>query len=121
MKYAKVDWARFQTIPSQEVFDDWVAMRKEKKTTTSQTALNRAAKYVNLLYGYGYTADDSLSAACEYGWKGMDWVFKEEQKKGFPDGSMRTRLSENVRPIRSTRDIALTEMLTDRSWAYDNE
>lgn len=118
MEYNKVDWSKYlYGAPSEEVYNDWVAMRKEKKTPTSQTAINRSAKWVNALYAFGYTSDDCLAAACEYGWKGMDWIYNEERKNGFQNGSMQVALSDNVQPIRDTRQISIQEKLTDRSWA----
>lgn len=118
MKYSKVDWSKYiHGAPSEEVFNDWVAMRKAKRAATTQTAINGTAKHVNALNAFGYTSDDCFSIACENGWQGMKWVHDNERKTGFQNGSLQVALCDNVQPIRSTRDIPLHESLTDRSWA----
>ncbi len=121
MKYKDVSWHKWDDRPSEEVFKDWVLMRKTNRAATSQTAINGAGKWINKLWQMGYTADDSLTQACELGWKGMEWVYNNEAKSGFQNGSNRVHITENVHRIepqsRGVKDISMHEKLTDRSWA----
>jgi hypothetical protein len=116
MKYKDADFSKWDQWPSEDVFADWVAMRKEKRAKTTQTALNRSAKWVNLLFQRGYSSDITLSIACDNGWQGVEWVYNSEQRKGFPEGL--PVATGNVTVInRGTRDLSMIEMIHDKSWA----
>ena len=118
MKHNLVDFSRWDSIPEAQVWADWVATRKEKRAKTTQTAVNRASKWVNLLYQMGYSATLTLEIACEKGYQGLEWVYENEKKRGFPESP--NKQVANVSQIsqgRSLRDITLEEELGDRSWA----
>lgn len=120
MKYKDANFTKWMDAPSQEVFDAWVAMRKTNKAPTSQIALNRASKFLNLLFERGYSADLSLSIACDLGWKGLEWVYNAEQKKGFPEGRISVDgLPSNVTSLQpqKTIDLSVHDQLTNRDWA----
>lgn len=119
MKYKDADFSKWDQVPQEDVFTDWVAMRKEKRAKTTQTAINRTAKWVNLFYQQGYDVDTALSIACELGWQGLEHVYSQEQRKGFPEGRNRLVQGQNIvqHKPRSTRELTTTELVTDRSWA----
>lgn len=100
MKYKDAVFDKWQDIPTQDVFDDWVEMRKFKRAKTTATAIKGTAKWVNLLVARGYTADDCLTLACENCWQGMQWVFEAERKSGFPLGRHQ---NNNVRTLTNER------------------
>ena len=115
MKYSTVDWSRWDDRPEEEVYTAWLAVRKMKKSATTQYALNLAAKHINALYQRNYSANEVLDIAIENSWAGLKWVYKQEAKNGFKVVPI---VGENVVRIdRSTRDISLEEELNDRSWA----
>lgn len=116
MKYSQVDWSRWDSIPDEEDWNDWVLVRKAKRAATTQTAVNRASKWVNLLWQMGYSATLTLEIACEKGYQGLEWVYENERKRGFPE-SPNHKLNNVKTMDRSTRDISLEEELNDKSWA----
>ena len=116
MKYNEADFSRWDDRPDADVWADWVLTRKEKRARSNQTAINRAGKWVNLLFQMGYSANLTLSIACDKGYQGLEWVYENEKKRGFPEVQQIQR--DNVMPIqRDTRSIGLTEELEDTSWA----
>lgn len=113
MKYKEVDWSRFDDRPSEEAYSLWAKARKEKhKSSPNQAAINLMAVHINKLYQSGTDAEEAFSIAASEGWRSikfqwvMNWIQSDMQG-----------LSDNVVPIKSTRDTPLIEELTDRSWA----
>ena len=117
MKYSQVDWSKWDDRPEEEVYTAWLAVRKVKKSATTQYALNLAAKHINELYQEGYTANQVLDIAIEKSWAGLEWVAKRERENGYKRKVV--TYTPNVVSIgsRQTRDISLEEQLSDRTWA----
>jgi hypothetical protein len=103
MKYKDIDWSKWMDTPSEESYEAWLAVRKAKRSATTQYALNLAAKHANKLIMRGYTATDVLDIAIERSWAGLEWVVKEEAKQGF----QRVPLPDNVTPLKTTRDMSI--------------
>lgn len=116
MKYKDVDWSIWNQKPDQEAYEAWVVVRDKKKSATTQYALKLAGKHINHLIDMGYSATEVLDIAIEKSWAGLEWVVKDEAKKGFKQN----QYVGNVKQIRTTREIPLQEELTDRSWADEN-
>ena len=117
MKYSDANFNKWDSIPDADVWADWVLVRKGKRAATTQAGINRASKWINLLWQMGYSATLTLEIACDKGYQGLEWVYENERKRGFPE--VRPIDCDNVRSIgnRLTRDIGLIEEMTDRSWA----
>lgn len=71
-----LDFSKWNSKPSDEVFKGWVAHRNKKKVTTSQIVISKMAKEINQALLFGFTADDCLSECIERGWQGLkaDWM-----------------------------------------------
>lgn len=115
MKYKDIDWSVWDDTPEEDAYIAWLAVRKLKRSATTQRAIKLAGKHVNKLIAAGYSATEVLDIAIEKSWAGLEWVFELEQKKGFK----RVQYTGNIEPIRSTRDIPLEEELGDTRWADD--
>ena len=113
MKYEAINWVKWMDTPDQEAYEAWLAVRKAKRSATTQYAIDLAGKHANKLIQMGYTATQVLDLAIERSWVGLQWVVDEQAKQGFPGGA----LPASVTPIRSTREVSTHEQLTDRSWA----
>ena len=120
MKYSQVDWSKWDDRPEEGDYNDWLDIRKDRKHTTSQRAMNLAAKWANKLYQKGYSSSLIFDRACENSLANLEWVYVREAKMSFSNADMRQVViaEPNVVNIdRSTRDITLEEELTDRTWA----
>lgn len=72
------DFANWPTPPSEQVWADYLAMRKAKKAPVTQTVINRLGNVLTQCAMNGFTVDDCLSLAIMRNWQGLelDWVLK---------------------------------------------
>jgi len=79
--YKGLIFDKWPSKPEPLIFKDWLAHRKNKKLTTTQTVINGIAKQLHLAVEQGYSVDDCLSVVCERGWNGfkLEWM----QDQGF--------------------------------------
>lgn len=87
----------------QQVWADWIALRKSKKAPATQTALDGIAKEA---INAGITLEQALSMCCERGWTGFKASWLHERKQGNTQvaetayqRSMRMRMQEAVPQI----------------------
>lgn len=117
MKYSQVNWSRWDDRPEEDTYNDWLQVRKEKRSKMTQTAINRMANKINQLYQMGISADESVGIAVERCWVGIEvqWVLQHIER----EKPVQLHSEPNVIAIqdRSTRDISIQESLADRSWA----
>lgn len=71
-----LDYSVWPALPSDQVFDDWLKMRKRKKANVTQTVINKFAKQLEIAQGRGLSVDDCLSECIVRNWTGFqaDWV-----------------------------------------------
>lgn len=71
-----IDYSEWPETPSDQVFADWVQMRKRKKANVTQTVINRFAKQLKIAKGRGYSVDDCLTECIVRNWTGFeaDWM-----------------------------------------------
>ena len=115
LSYKDVDWAGFESIPSEDVYEDWRAERKRKHSVgVTQSAMNLIRPHINQLARYGVEADTAFAIGASLGWRGIrySWVVKELQADmdAFTEGRL---ISEQPK---STREMTIAQEL-DRDWA----
>lgn len=73
-----LDLSGFEQQPSEQVWNDFVEHRKNKKAKLTQTALNSLIKQINECLTFGYTTDDALGECMARGWTSIkaDWLRK---------------------------------------------
>jgi hypothetical protein len=111
MKYKDVDWSSWIDIPSQEIYEDWLVVRKAKMT---QTAITRTAPHINKLYQAGIDANEAMGIAIEKEWRGIKYQWVMNAASQNMDGLADFKPAQLEQ---STRNISMQQMLTDDSWA----
>lgn len=78
--YRKFDFSDWPSIPSEQVLNDWFAMRKRQKADVSQTVINRLTNEFLKAKSLGYSVDDCLSECVTRNWRGFkaEWVSRDE-------------------------------------------
>lgn len=71
-----IDFSSWPEEPDKHVLGDWMAHRKKKKLSVSQTVITRVGKELHKAKALGFTVDDCLGEAVERGWQGIkaDWM-----------------------------------------------
>lgn len=68
-KAAALDYSGWPSMPSEQVMQDWLAMRKAQKASVSQTVINTYAPELSLAVQHGYTVDQCLSQCITADWR----------------------------------------------------
>lgn len=105
---AELDYSVWPELPEQQVFDDWLKMRKEKNAPISQTVLNAFGKEFYKAKTFGYSVTDCLTIALTSGkgWTGFKFEWVQNAKAGELYGSNR-----------HTARQAIETASDDTSWA----
>lgn len=79
--YSDFDFSKFPEKPSEQVWLDYLAMRKRKKAPLSATVITRFSKTLTELYELGHRVDDVIGEAIERNWTGLktEWIHKPNQ------------------------------------------
>ncbi|AUR96793.1 hypothetical protein NVP1232O_59 [Vibrio phage 1.232.O._10N.261.51.E11] len=82
---AKLDYSSWPSMPTEQVMNDWLALRKRLKANVSQTVINRFAKEFQKAAQYGFTVDHCLTECVAKGWRGFeaDWIMKNQSAQGY--------------------------------------
>ncbi len=90
-----LDFSTWPALPNQQIFDDWVAMRKAKKASISQTVINNFGKQFQIAYQNGLSVDECLSECITRNWQGFkySWIANANQSQY---SGMAQRQSNNV-------------------------
>lgn len=109
----ELDYSVWPELPSEQIFKDWLELRKSKKATISQTVLDTFGEEFRKAATFGHSVNDCLKECIARGWRGFkfEWM-QNQQARGHP-----AALPAPITGTRSTRDITLAEQLEDRSWA----
>lgn len=108
LNYSQVDWTGFESIPDEEVFNDWRDERKRKHGTgVTQSAMNRIRPHINKLARDGIEADTAFEIAASHGWRGIKyaWVIKDINDD-----------MDDYSGLKPTRDMTLLDE-SSHSWA----
>ena len=76
-----LDFSTWPALPSNQIFDDWIAMRKSKKASVSQTVINNFGKQFQIAFEHGLSVDDCLSECITRNWQGFkySWIVNANQ------------------------------------------
>lgn len=76
-----LDFSKWPALPSTQVFDDWIAMRKTKKANVSQTVINAFGTQLQIAYENGVSVDDCLTECITRNWQGFkySWLVNANQ------------------------------------------
>ena len=101
-KQKELDFSCWLSKPSEQVLDDWFAMRKRKKADVSQTVINRFANELNLAVQNGYTADDVLGECIVRNWQGFkfSWMQNDQpqaKNRCQPDNILDTSWADGLK------------------------
>lgn len=84
-KNNNLDFSSWPCLPSQQIFNDWVQVRKAKKAAITQTAIDRIGKQLHKAVSAGWSVDDALSQAVASGWTGFDATWLKGSPNGAPE------------------------------------
>jgi hypothetical protein len=75
-KKSPLDFSKWPSLPSEQVFKDWLAIRKQKKAKLTQTAINRLAPHLVKAVAAGCSVDDVFELCASRCWIGFefDWL-----------------------------------------------
>jgi hypothetical protein len=73
---SSLDFSQWPDLPSDQVFKDWLAVRKQKKAKLTQTAVNRLAPHLIKAVAAGCSVDDVFELCASRCWIGFefDWL-----------------------------------------------
>lgn len=72
----ELDYSCWPSMPSEQVLNDWLAMRKNAKATTSQTVITTFGEELTNAVQAGYSVDQCLSECITRNWRGfkLNWL-----------------------------------------------
>lgn len=107
-----IDFTQWPSLPTEETMRQWLKVRKNKRATNSQIAMDLIRDQLALAAEQGCDAEECIRFAVGRSWSGfkVEWVANEQ----FREGEQRMEI---VRKIQQHKPIL--EKLTDRSWAED--
>jgi len=75
-KKSALDFSKWPALPSEQVFKDWLAVRKQKKAKLTQTAVNRLTPHLIKAVATGCSVDDVFALCASRCWIGFefDWL-----------------------------------------------
>lgn len=84
-----LDYSSWPAMPSEQIMQDWLAMRKRLKANVSQTVINRFASELRKAATYGYTVDQCLAECVTRNWRGFEvqWMLNSKQPTGGNNGN----------------------------------
>lgn len=66
------DFGSWPSVPSEQVFADWLALRKKKRADVSETVMRTMGAELHRAAAKGYTVDEALSICALRGWQGLE-------------------------------------------------
>lgn len=94
-KTGALDFSCWPYPASEQVFNDWVQLRKAKKAPITQTVVNQVGKELTKAVESGWTVDDVLTETISSGWSKVcfAWVAKNQNSsKGFNADKARSQI-----------------------------
>lgn len=79
-----LDYSQWPSKPNDQLFKDWLTLRKDKKLRVTQTVVDQFAKELKLAAAAGYKVDDCLAYAIKKGWAGFEcaWMVNARASPG---------------------------------------
>jgi len=111
----KLDFSSWPEMPSDQVMQDWVSMRKDKRSKISQTVVDRLAKELHKAAAVGMSVDDCLSECVVRGWQGFkfEWM---QNSHGQSGGGKQFKTKQEIIQERNAK--AADDFVNDR---FDDE
>jgi uncharacterized protein YdaU (DUF1376 family) len=78
----ELDYSVWPQEPDKQVFEDWIAMRKAKKGSFSQTVIDGFGAEFRQAITFGYSVNDCLRAAIMSNWTGFKFNWLQNQNAG---------------------------------------
>lgn len=105
-----IDFSKWPSLPTLETMRQWLKVRKTKRATNSQIAMDDVCEQMLLAEQQGVSAEDCIRYAVKKSWSGfkIEWIANEQFREGEQRLEIVSKLSAR-RPI--------LEKLTDRSWS----
>jgi uncharacterized protein YdaU (DUF1376 family) len=105
-----IDFSAWPTLPTKETMEQWLQVRKSKKASNTQIAMDAVATQVVLADEQGVNADQCIQFSVERSWSGfkLEWVSNEINK----DANTRLELAKKF-----VANQPVIDKITDRSWA----
>lgn len=78
-KKGNLDFTLWPSMPNDQIFNDWMDMRKRLKAPVSQTVVNTIGKQLAIATDKGFTVDDCISECVTRNWKGFkaEWITRD--------------------------------------------
>lgn len=101
---AALDYSSWPAIPSQQIMDDWLAMRKAKRAQVSQTVVTRFGKQLQLAGMAGHSVDDCLGECIERNWLGFkaEWITNQENRNSWNGGKKLSAVEQALEDLEGT-------------------
>ncbi|AOR58847.1 helix-turn-helix domain-containing protein [Pectobacterium parmentieri] len=113
---AEFDFSAFPTLPSEQVWGDYVKHRKAKRAPITQTVVNILGQELTKAANAGWTVDQALGEAMAAGWQGLkfEWLANRNQ-------SVRGVVPLNKQEALEARNAqAFDEWLQEEAQALEN-
>ena len=68
----KLDFSSWPSMPSQNLMDEWKALRRRMKAPVTQTVVNRTGKELHKALEVGFTVDQCFEQWIYKGWRGFE-------------------------------------------------
>ena len=68
----KLDFSSWPSAPSQNLMDEWKALRRRMKAPVTQTVVNRTGKELHKAVAMGFTVDQCFELWIYKGWRGCE-------------------------------------------------
>ncbi|MGQ5289885.1 helix-turn-helix domain-containing protein [Pectobacterium actinidiae] len=113
---AEFDFSAYPTLPSEQVWGDYVKHRKAKRAPITQTVVNILGQELTKAVNAGWTVDQALGEAMAAGWQGLkfEWLANRNQ-------SVRGVVPLNKQEALEARNAqAFEEWLQEEAQALEN-
>lgn len=84
----ELDYSVWPQQPDKQILDDWIAMRKKKRGSFSQTVIDGFGEEFGKAIPFGYSVNDCLKAAIMSNWTGfkLSWL-QNQNARGSQNGT----------------------------------
>ncbi|MBH0034594.1 replication protein [Pseudoalteromonas sp. NZS71_1] len=99
-----LDFSTWPAMPSNQIFDDWIAMRKSKKASVSQTVINNFGAQFQIACQNGLSVDECLSECITRNWQGFkySWIANSNQKSSQSFGSQSSFVGDQLAALQQS-------------------
>ena len=75
-KKSRLDYSSWPAMPDEQIFADWLDMRKRKRAAVSQTVVDQFGKELTRAVAAGYTVSQCLAECVTRNWQGFkfEWI-----------------------------------------------